>query len=62
MKQIFEEQVLPYNLRRSDKLQLSKAKTTGLGLDTIKFVGEKCGRHYHQNRKNQTPLKFWKGL
>ena len=36
MKQIFEAKVLPYNLRCSEKLQLPKAKTTGLG---TRFVG-----------------------
>ena len=39
MKQIFEEKVLPYNLMCSDKLQLPKAKTTGLGIDTVRFLG-----------------------
>ena len=38
MKQIFEEKVLPYNLRCSDKLQLPKAKKTGLGTDTVRYV------------------------
>ena len=46
MKTIFEEKELPYNLRCSDKLQLPKAKTTCLGIDTIRFMGKK---HYHQN-------------
>ena len=48
-KQIFEEKVLPYNLRCSDKQQLPNAKTTDLGTDTVRYVGEKYGRHYHQN-------------
>ena len=34
MKQICEEKALRYNLRCSDKLQLTKAKTTGLGIDS----------------------------
>ena len=34
MKQIFDENALPYNLRCSDQLQLSKAKRTGLGIAT----------------------------
>ena len=37
MKQIFEVRVLPYKLRYSEKLQLPKAKTTGLGIDTVRF-------------------------
>ena len=40
MRQIFEEKVLPYNQRCSDKLQLPKAKATGLGIDTVRFVGD----------------------
>ena len=39
MKQIFEAKVFPYNLRCSGKLQLPKATATGLGIDTVKFVG-----------------------
>ena len=39
MKQIFEEKLIPYNLRCSGKLQLPKAKTTGLGIDIVRFVG-----------------------
>ena len=39
MRQIFEEKVLTYNLRCSDKLQLPQAKSSGLGLDTARFVG-----------------------
>ena len=38
MKQIFEAKVLPYILRCSEKLQLPKAKTTGLRIDTDRFV------------------------
>lgn len=49
MEQIFEERILPYNLRCYDKLKLPKAKTAGLGIDTIRFVGEKHRRYYHQN-------------
>ena len=49
LKKNFEENVLPYNLRCSDKLQLPKAKITGLGIDAVRFVGEgEYGRHYHQ--------------
>ena len=49
MKQIFEAKALPYNPRCSDKLQLPKAKTTGLGIDAVRCVGGKYGRHYHRN-------------
>ena len=43
MTKLFEERVFPYNLRRSDKLQLRLAKTTGFGIDTGRFVGEGGG-------------------
>ena len=43
MKQIFEEKVLPHYLRCSDKLQLPKAKTAGLAIDTVRFVGGSIG-------------------
>ena len=53
LKQIFEAKVLPYNQRCSEKLQLPKAKTTGLGIDTVRFVGgsrgEEYRRRYHLN-------------
>ena len=39
MKQSSEEKVMPYNLKCSDKLQPPKAKTTGLGIDTVRFIG-----------------------
>ena len=39
MKQICEAKVLPYNLLCSEKLQLPKTKATGLGIDTVRFVG-----------------------
>ena len=44
MKQIFEEKVVPYSLRCSGKLQLRKAKATGLGIDTVRFVGGSMGK------------------
>ena len=40
MKQIFEEKALPFNLRCSDKLQLSKAKKTCLGTDAVRVAGK----------------------
>ena len=53
MKQIFEEKVLPYNLGCSYKLQLPKAKTTGLGIGTVRVVLVVVvggyGRHYRQH-------------
>ena len=41
MKQIFEAKVLPYYLRYSERLQLPRAKATGLRIDTVTFVGER---------------------
>ena len=60
LRQICEEKVLPYNLRCSDKLQLPKAKTTGLGIDTVKFVGKGGVCEPPPELKNQTPLIFSK--
>ena len=49
MTQIFEEKVLPYNLRCSDKLQLPKGNQLVLKLTQLDLLKEKYGRHYHQN-------------
>ena len=58
MKHIFEEKVLPYNLRCSDKLQLPKGKTTGLGIDTVRFVGGgSMGKTTTRTEKIRLPSK-----
>ena len=60
MKQIFEAKVLPYNLRCSEKLQLPKAKTTGLGIDTVRFVGGRVWETLPTELKTSSSLKIFK--
>ena len=62
MKQIFEAKVLPYNLRCSEKLKLPKAKTTDLGIDTVRFVegGESMGDATTCTEKIKLPYNFQK--
>ena len=61
-KQIIEEDVLPYILRCSDKLQLPKAKTTSPGIYTVRFFGGEVWETLPPELKNQTPLTVSKGL
>ena len=60
MKQIFEEKVMPYNLRCSNKLQLPKAKTTCLGINTVRFVGTKVWETPELKKSNS--LQIFKRL
>ena len=62
MKQIFEEKVLPYNLRCCDKLQLPKAKTTALGIDTVRFVGGKVWEKLPPELKQSNSLQNFKRI
>ena len=58
MKQIFEEKILPFKLRFSNKLKLLKAKTTGLGIDTVRFVGGKVWETLPLELKRSNSLKI----
>ena len=60
MKQIFEAKVLPYNLRCSAKLQLPKAKTTGFGIDTVRFVGGRVWETLPLEPKKSSSLQIFK--
>ena len=62
MKTIFEEKELPYNLRCSDKLQLPQAKTTCLGIDTVRFMGKKVWETLPPELKNSDSLQIFKRL
>ena len=62
MTQIFEEKVLPYNLRCCDKLQLPKAKTTALGIDTVRFVGGKVWEKLPPELKQSNSLQNFKRI
>ena len=62
MKQSFEEEVVPYNLRPSDKLQLPKATTTGLGIDTVRFVGGGAWEKLPPELKKSDSLQNFKSL
>ena len=54
--------ISPYNLRCSDKLQLPKAKQLAMELIQLDMSGESMGDSITRTEKNQTPLKFSKGL
>ena len=60
MKQIFEAKVLPYILRCWERLQLPKAKTTGLGTDTVRFVGGRAWETLPPALKISSSLKIFK--
>ena len=60
MKQILEEKVLLYNIRCSDKLQLPTAKTTDLGIDTVRFVGGKVWKTLPPELKKSDSIKIFK--
>ncbi len=60
MKQIFKEKETSYNLRCSDKLQLPKAKTTCLGVDTVRFMGKKVWETLPTELKNADSLQIFK--
>ena len=60
VKQMFEEKAMPYNLRCSDKLQLPKAKTTCLGIDTVRFMGMKVWETLPPELKNSDSLQVFK--
>ena len=62
MKQIFDDKVLPYNLRCSNKLQLPKAKTTGLGIETVRFVVGKVWETLPPELKRSNSLKIVKRI
>ena len=60
MKQIFEEQAMPWNLRCSDKLQLPNAKRTYLGIDTVRYMGAKVWEALPPELKNSDSLQVFK--
>ena len=53
---------MPYNLKCTDKLQLPKVKTTYLGIDTDKFMGEKVLKTIPLKLKNSDSLQVFKSF
>ena len=62
MKRTFEAKLLPYNLRCSEKRQLPKAKTTGLEIDTVRYVGGRVWETLPPELKTSSSLKISKGM
>ena len=50
---------MPYNLRFSDNLQLPRAKTTCLGIDTVRFMGEKVWETLPPELKHSDSLQIF---
>ena len=52
MTQVFEEKNVLYNFRENNSLALPKVKTSSYGIDTIRDIGKKYGRHCQMKSKS----------
>ena len=42
MMEIFDNKILPYQLRSTSTLNLPKVRTTNYGTDTVRFMGQRA--------------------
>ena len=60
MKQIFEDKILPYNLRNTGTLLLPKVRTTAYGVETVRFLGQRLWEKLPDALKNAKCLESFK--
>ena len=46
MSEIFEARDVQYDLRNKNSLGIPNARTTSYGIETRRYLGQNCGKHY----------------
>ena len=60
MAKVFATNVVPYNLRGSTNLILSKARTNLYGIDTVRLVGQKLWQSVPKEIKESQTFEIFK--